>query len=128
MIEEEEKQAMWTQKQEGGDRTLGSAARAAGADGSDGSETPSASRHAIEAMEKLRLGIDQASQAIRDLTQVSEGWAQSAQGRAREMAKELRGQGERAVGTVSQQIEHNPLTSVTIAFAVGFLCAALTRR
>jgi len=48
--------------------------------------------------------------------------------RARYMAKELRSQGERAVGTVSQQVEHNPGTSLAVAFAVGFICASLIRR
>ena len=44
------------------------------------------------------------------------------------MAKELRAQGERAVGSVSEQVEHNPMTSLAIAFAVGFLVASLVRR
>jgi len=48
--------------------------------------------------------------------------------RARYVAKELRSQGERAVGTVSQQVEHNPVTSLAVAFAVGFICASLIRR
>jgi len=62
------------------------------------------------------------------LTQVSEHWAHGLQERACDMTKELRSQGERAVGTVSQQVEHNPLTSPAVAFAVGFLCATLIRR
>jgi len=44
---------------------------------------------------------------MRDLTQLSEQWAQGTQGRVREIATELRNQGERAVSTVSQQVEHN---------------------
>jgi len=117
---------MWTQKQEGGDRSPGSEAYAAGSEGGEDSETSPASHQTTEAMEKLRLGIEQASRAIHELTQVSEEWARSAQGRARDMAKEVRSQGGRAVGTVSEQIEHNPLTSVAVAFAIGLLCGALT--
>jgi ElaB/YqjD/DUF883 family membrane-anchored ribosome-binding protein len=83
---------------------------------------------ASEAVDKLRSVIDQASQSIRELAQASEQWAVSAQERATEMAKELRSQGERAVGNVSEQVEHNPMTSLAIAFAVGFLVASLVRR
>lgn len=83
---------------------------------------------ATEAVEKLRAVVEQASQSIRELTQASEQWAQTAQERATEMAKELRAQSERAVGTVTEQVEHNPLTSLAIAFAVGFLVASVTRR
>ena len=81
-----------------------------------------------ETVEKLRLVVDQASRSIRELTEASEQWAQTAQERATAMAKELRTQGEHAVGTVSKQVEHNPLASVAIAFAVGFLVASLVRR
>ncbi len=85
-------------------------------------------RQATDAIEKLRSRIDQASQAMRDLTQVSEQWAQGTQGRVRDMAMELRNQGERAVSTVSQQVEHNPLTSLAVAFAVGCVFGTLIRR
>ena len=112
---------MWGQKQEGEERSL------LRSDGS-GDGTLLNSRQATEAIEKLRSGIDQASRAMRDLTQVSEHWAQGVQERALGVAKELRSQGERAVSTVSQQVEHSPLTSLTIAFAVGFVCATLIRR
>jgi ElaB/YqjD/DUF883 family membrane-anchored ribosome-binding protein len=112
---------MWGQKQESEDR---STVRADG--GGDG--TLLSSPQVSEAIDKLRSGIDQASRAMRDLTHVSEHWANGLQDRARDMAKELRSQGERAVGTVSQQVEHNPLTSLAAAFAVGFLCATLIRR
>jgi ElaB/YqjD/DUF883 family membrane-anchored ribosome-binding protein len=44
------------------------------------------------------------------------------------MAMELRNQGERAVSTVSQQVEHNPLTSLAVAFAVGCVLGTLIRR
>jgi ElaB/YqjD/DUF883 family membrane-anchored ribosome-binding protein len=83
------------------------------------------SQRASEAIEMLRSGIDQATRAMRDLTETSGDLAQ----RAGDMAKDLRKQSERAVSTVSHQVEHNPLTSVAIAFAVGFVvCAALIRR
>ncbi|HEV2097384.1 MAG TPA: hypothetical protein VGR45_00505 [Stellaceae bacterium] len=83
---------------------------------------------ASEAVRKLHSVVDQASRSIRELTEASEQWAQTAQERATAMAKELRGQGEHAVGTVSKQVEHNPLVSVALAFAVGFLIASLVRR
>jgi ElaB/YqjD/DUF883 family membrane-anchored ribosome-binding protein len=101
---------------------------------------------ATEALEGLRSVVDQASRAVRDLTQASQQWSQLAQERAREMgqelrsqgeralagmsqqAQELRNQGERAVAGVSQQVEQNPLTSLAIAFALGYLVATLTRR
>lgn len=83
---------------------------------------------ATEAIEKLRTVVDQASRSIKDLTQASEQWAQEAQVRAREVAKELRDQGEWAVGTVSDTVEHNPLASLAVAFAVGFLVASLIKR
>jgi hypothetical protein len=83
---------------------------------------------ASEAIERLRSGIDQASRAMRDLTHAGEHWAHGVQDRARNIAKELRGQGDRAVGAVSQQVEHNSLASLAAAFAVGFICASLIRR
>jgi ElaB/YqjD/DUF883 family membrane-anchored ribosome-binding protein len=94
----------------------------------DGNGSSFGFSQASEAMEKLRSVVEQASHSIRDLTQASQQWAQQAQERATEMTKELRAQGERAVGTVSEQVEHNPLTSLAIAFAVGFLVATVTRR
>ena len=100
---------MWGQKQESS---------------GDGMLTFSAQR-ASEAIEMLRSGIDQATRAMRDLTETSGDLAQRAGG----MAKDLRKQSERAVTTVSHQVEQNPLTSLAIAFAVGFIvCAALIRR
>jgi ElaB/YqjD/DUF883 family membrane-anchored ribosome-binding protein len=105
------------EKQETGDRS-----------GGDGGGSGFGFGQASEAVDKLRSVVDQASQSIRDLAQASEQWAHTAQERATEMAKELRAQGERAVGTVSQQVEHNPMTSVAVAFAVGFLVASLVRR
>jgi ElaB/YqjD/DUF883 family membrane-anchored ribosome-binding protein len=112
---------MWGQRHEGEDRTLVRS-------DSGGNGTLLSSPEATEAIERLRSGIDQASRAMHDLTQVGEHWAQGLQDRAFDMAKELRSQGERAVGTVSERVEHNPLTSLAVAFGVGFLCAALIRR
>ena len=112
---------IWGQKHEGEDRPT------VRPDGS-GNGTLLGSREAAEAIERLRSGIDQASRAMRDLTQVSGDWAHGVQERVRDMAKELRNQGERAVGTVTQTVEHNPLTSLAVAAAVGFLCATLIRR
>jgi ElaB/YqjD/DUF883 family membrane-anchored ribosome-binding protein len=104
-----EDQTMWGQKQElSGDGVLAVS-----------------SERTSEAIEMLRSGIDQATRAMRDLTEASGDLAQRAGG----MAKDLRKQSERAVTTVSHQVEQNPLTSMAIAFAVGFIvCAALIRR
>jgi ElaB/YqjD/DUF883 family membrane-anchored ribosome-binding protein len=116
-----EDDAMWGQKQEAEDRSAGRT------DGG-GNGALLSSRQAGEAIEKLRSGIEQASGALRDLTYAGEHWAQGLPDRARDMARELRSQGEHAVGTVSQQVEHNPVTSLAIAFAVGFVCAMMMRR
>jgi ElaB/YqjD/DUF883 family membrane-anchored ribosome-binding protein len=98
------------------------------ADGGAGNETALNLRQATDAIDKLRARIDQTSAAMRDLTQLSEQWAQGTQGRVREMAMELRSQGERAVSTVSQQVEHNPITSLAVAFALGCIVGTLIRR
>ena len=111
---------MWGQKNEGEHQPMVRSDR--------GNGTFPGTQQATEAIEKLRLGIDQASRAMRDLTHVGGHWTQDLQERARDVAKDLRSQGERAVGTVSQQVEHNPLTSLGVAFAVGFICASLIRR
>ena len=81
-----------------------------------------------DAVEKLRTVVDQASRSIKDWTQAGEQWAHEAQDRARDAAKELRNQGERAVETVQHKVEHNPLASLAVAFAVGFAVARLMRR
>ena len=117
-FDEEEDQAMLGQKQQGEDRS----------DGGAGNGTALNLRQATDAIDKLRARIDQASQAMRDLSQVSEQWAQGTQGRVRDMAAELRNQGERAVSTVSQQVEHNPLTSLAVTFALGCVFGTLIRR
>ena len=54
------------------------------------------SQRTSEAIEMLRSGIDQATRAMRDLTEASGDLAQRAGG----MAKDLRKQSERAVSTV----------------------------
>jgi ElaB/YqjD/DUF883 family membrane-anchored ribosome-binding protein len=112
---------MWGQKQEGEDR---STVRSDGG----GNGALLSSREETEAIERLRSGIDQASHAMGDLTQVGEHWVHGLPERARDMAKELRSRGDRAIGSVSQQVEHNPLASLAVAFAAGFICASLIRR
>jgi ElaB/YqjD/DUF883 family membrane-anchored ribosome-binding protein len=84
-------------------------------------------QQAAQALEGLRSVIEQASQVLRDLTQAGGQWSQSAD-RAREMAQGLRNQGEQYVGTVSRQVEQNPMISIAVAFAMGYLLATLTRR
>ena len=44
------------------------------------------------------------------------------------MAQGLRTQREQAVGTVSRQVEQNPMISLAIAFAMGYLLSTTTRR
>src|ERR1700730_14477335 len=102
---------MWGQKHEAEGKSL------LRSDGG-GNGISLSSREATEAIEKLRLGIDQASRAMRDLTQDGGAWAPRVQERFRGMAKELSSQGERAVGTVSRQVDHNPVISLAVAFAV----------
>jgi len=105
------------EKQESGERL-----------GGDGNATASGFAQASEAVDKLRTLVDQASRSIKDFTKVSEQWAHDAQGRARGVAKELSEQSGRAVGAVSETVEHNPLASLAVAFAAGFLVASLIRR
>jgi ElaB/YqjD/DUF883 family membrane-anchored ribosome-binding protein len=83
---------------------------------------------ATEAVEKLRAVADEASRSIKEFSQASAQWASEKHERAHEMAKQLREQGGRAAGTVSEAVERNPLTSVAVAFAVGFLLASMIRR
>ena len=85
-------------------------------------------RQATEAIDKLRSRINDVSQSMRDLTKVSEQWVEGTQGRVGEMAVQLRNQGERAVSTVSQKVEHNPLTSLAVVFALGCVLGTLIRR
>ena len=94
----------------------------------DGGDAATGVTQGGEAVVKLRAAVDQASRSIKDWTQAGEQWAHEAQDRARDAAKELRSQGERAVETVQNKVEHNPLASLAVAFAVGFVVARLTRR
>jgi hypothetical protein len=71
----------------------------------------------------LRAAIDRASSGLRGLTRAGEEWAEGL-----EIGKGLREQGARAVGGVARQVEQNPLASIAIAFALGFLCAAAVTR
>ena len=84
-------------------------------------------QQASQALEGLRSVIEQASQVLRDLTQAGGRWVQNSD-RAREVAQGLRTQGEQAVGTVSRQVEQNPMVSLAVAFAMGYLLATITRR
>jgi ElaB/YqjD/DUF883 family membrane-anchored ribosome-binding protein len=83
---------------------------------------------ATETIDKLRGVVDQATRSIKDLTQVSEQWAQEARDRARDVAKQLGVQSDWASGKISETVEHNPLASIAVAFALGFLAASLIKR
>lgn len=113
-------------RQESENRALVSDTSASRSNGGDGGGT-ALGRQATEALEGLRSVIEQAAQTLRDLTQAGGQWVQNPD-RAREMAQGLRTQGEQAVGTVSRQVEQNPMMSIAIAFAMGYLLATLTRR
>jgi ElaB/YqjD/DUF883 family membrane-anchored ribosome-binding protein len=111
------KETMTEEKQHGAGWSAG--------DEADGSAT--VAEQANEAVRGLRAAIDRASHSLRELSRTGE-WAKDAEERAVEIGKGLRGQGERAVGGVSRQVEQNPLTSLAVAFALGFLCAVVARR
>jgi ElaB/YqjD/DUF883 family membrane-anchored ribosome-binding protein len=83
---------------------------------------------ATEAVNKLRAVVDQATSAIKDLTQVSEEWVQQAQGRGREVAKQLGQQSDWATGKITETVEHNPMASLIVAFVLGFFMASLIKR
>jgi hypothetical protein len=83
---------------------------------------------ANEAVSGLRAAIGEASRTLRMLARAGEERARGAEARAVEIGKQLRGHGERAAGGVAQQVKENPLASLAVAFALGFLCAALVRR
>lgn len=100
-----------------------------GGNGSAMTEAASyAMKQATEAMEGLRTVMDQTSKSLRELTQASSQWAQGAQVMARDMAGQVRTQGEWAANTVSRQVEQYPLTSLVVAFGVGYLCGMMIRR
>ena len=113
-------------KQETLGRSVVSDPNANRTNGGDSSGT-ALGQQASEALEGLRSVIEQASQVLRNLTQAGSEWVQNTD-RAREMAQGLRTQGEQAVGTVSRQVERNPMMSMAIAFAMGYLLATMTRR
>ncbi|MBV8934381.1 MAG: hypothetical protein JO320_21335 [Alphaproteobacteria bacterium] len=117
---------MPAEKQETSGRSVISDPNAGRADGGEGGAA-ALGHQATQALEGLRSVIDQATQVLRDLTQAGGQWMQNGD-RAREMAQGLRTQGEQAVGTVSRQVEQNPMMSVAVAFAMGYLLATLTRR
>ncbi len=96
--------------------------------GDEGNATAFGFNQATDAVEKLRTLVDQASRSLKDFTQAGEQWAQDAQERARGIAKDLSEQSGRAVGAVSETVEHNPLASLAVAFAAGFLLASLIKR
>jgi ElaB/YqjD/DUF883 family membrane-anchored ribosome-binding protein len=83
---------------------------------------------ANEALHGLRAAVDHASQSLRELSWAGTHWAKDAEERALALGKDLRGRGERAVGGVTRQVEQNPLTSLAVAFAVGFVCAVFVAR
>ncbi|MGC2198686.1 MAG: hypothetical protein WA633_00840 [Stellaceae bacterium] len=114
------------EKQESGARPVTTETSGARTNGGD-SGGAALGQQATQALDGLRSVIEQASQALRDLAHASGQWVQNTD-RAREMAQGLRSQGEQYVGTVSRQVEQNPMTSIAIAFAMGYLLATITRR
>jgi ElaB/YqjD/DUF883 family membrane-anchored ribosome-binding protein len=121
-----EAKTMPAEKQESGSRSAVSDPNAGRTNGGD-SAGAALGQQASQAIEGLRSVIEQASQVLRDLTQAGSQWMQNTD-RAREMAQGLRTQGEQYVGTVSRQVEQNPMISIGVAFAMGYLLATLTRR
>jgi ElaB/YqjD/DUF883 family membrane-anchored ribosome-binding protein len=117
---------MPAEKQESGARSVVSDPNAGRSNGGDNAGS-ALGQQANQAIEGLRSVIEQASQVLRDLTQAGSQWVPNTD-RARGMAQGLRTQGEQAVGTVSRQVEQNPMMSLAIAFAMGYLLAAMTRR
>jgi ElaB/YqjD/DUF883 family membrane-anchored ribosome-binding protein len=117
---------MPAEREESGGRAVVGDPNAGRTDGGDSGVT-ALGEQASQALDGLRSVIDQATQALRHLTQAGGQWMQNGD-RAREMAQGLRVQGEQAVGTVSRQVEQNPMISIAVAFAMGYLLATLTRR
>ena len=114
-------------KQESVGRSVAGDPNANRTNGGGDSSGTALGQQASQALEGLRSVIEQASQVLRDLTQAGGQWVQNTD-RARGMAQGLRVQGEQAVGTVSRQVEQNPMMSLAIAFAMGYLLATMTRR
>lgn len=124
-----------TDMHEGGNGSLLGGAQAKIGEMRDSAQEMVNSPQAGEMLDRLRSLLDQASQMLRDFGMQSGQWTQAAQNRAgemarqaSEMARQLRDQSGVAVDSVSHQVERNPLTSIGIAFAVGFACAALIAR
>ena len=117
---------MPAEKQESGGRAVVSDPNAGRTNGGD-SGANALGHQAGQALEGLRSVIEQASQVLRDLTQAGSQWVQNTD-RARDVAQGLRTQGEQYVGTVSKQVEQNPMASIAVAFGMGFLLATLMRR
>ena len=117
---------MAADKQESGGRSVVNDPNAGRTNGGDRGGT-ALGQQANQALEGLRSVIEQASQVLRDLTQAGGQWVQN-RDRARELAQGLRVQSEQAVGTVSRQVEQNPMMSLAVAFAMGYLLATMTRR
>ena len=117
---------MAADKQESGGRSVVGDPNVNKTNGGDSSGTV-LGQQASQAIEGLRSVIEQASQVLRDLTQAGSQWVQNTD-RARDVAQGLRTQGEQAVGTVSRQVEQNPMVSLAVAFAMGYLLATITRR
>jgi ElaB/YqjD/DUF883 family membrane-anchored ribosome-binding protein len=117
---------MPAEKQESGTRSVVSDPNAARTNTGDSGGT-ALGQQASQALEGLRSVIEQASQVLREFTQAGSQWVQNTD-RARDVAQGLRVQGEQAVGTVSRQVEQNPMISLAVAFAMGYLMATLTRR
>jgi ElaB/YqjD/DUF883 family membrane-anchored ribosome-binding protein len=97
----------------------------ADAAGGEGNGAAAAFEHAGAALSGLRSAVDHASRSLRELSRAGEEWAKGAETRAIEIGKDMRGRGERAVGGVARQVEQNPLASLAVAFALGFVCATL---
>ncbi len=117
-----------TDMHEGGNGSLLGDAQAKISEMRDSAQDTMNAPQTRETLDRLRGLIDQASQTLRDIGTQSGEWTQAAQNRAGEMARQVRDQSGVAVDSVSRQIERNPLTSIGIAFAIGFVCAALIVR
>jgi ElaB/YqjD/DUF883 family membrane-anchored ribosome-binding protein len=118
------KEAVIDEKQNGLER--GDTHAIQSADGENGGTT--AVEQVNEVAHGLRAAVDHASESLRELSRAGGQWAKDAEERALSLGKDLRGRSERAVGSVTQRVEHNPLTSLAVAFAVGFICAVFMRR
>jgi ElaB/YqjD/DUF883 family membrane-anchored ribosome-binding protein len=123
------KHGIGEEKLEEAESRLRGTARAALSDGGEENGDASGFELAERGLRGLRAAVDHAANSLRGLSRTGEEWAKDAQDRTVAIGKGLRSQGERAVDGVSRQVEQNPLASLAVAFALGFLCAAaITRR